>query len=162
MINAAAAGGPAGSIQLSGSGYSINENAGTVTITATRTGGSSGAVGISYATSNGTATAGSDYTAASGTLSWADGDTADKTFTVSITNDTAVESNETFNVTLSSPTGGATLGTPSSAVVTILDNDSAPAAAAVPAGGWPLFSAVMLGIAAYGLLWRRKRENTDS
>jgi len=113
-----------GSISLSASAYSVNENGGTVTITATRTGGSSGAVGVSYKTSNGTAMADSDYVTSIGTLSWADGDTANKTFTVTILDDTAVEGNETFTVTLSNPTGGATLQSPSSATVTILDNDS--------------------------------------
>jgi predicted CxxxxCH...CXXCH cytochrome family protein len=113
-----------GTIALSSATYSVGEADGTVTITASRTVGSAGAVGISYATSAGTATAGSDYTTATGTLSWAAGDSADKTFTVAIINDVVVESNETFNVTLSAPTGGATLGT-SSAVVTIIDNDGA-------------------------------------
>ncbi|MCG6538005.1 MAG: S8 family serine peptidase, partial [Syntrophales bacterium LBB04] len=117
---------PATSIQLSTSGYTVAESGGTVTITATRTGGSAGAVSISYATSNGTAVAGSDYTSTSGTLSWADGDTANKTFTVPIINDTLDEINETFTVTLSSPTGGATLGAPSSATVTITDDDPTP------------------------------------
>ncbi len=54
--------------------------------------------------------AGSDYAAASGTLSWADGDTSDKTFSIPITDDSVYEGNETVNLTLSSPTGGATLG----------------------------------------------------
>ena len=65
-------------------------------------------------------------TAASGTLSWAHGDTANKTFTVPITNDTLNESSETFTVTLSSPTGGATLGSPSTGTVTITDDDTSP------------------------------------
>ena len=112
-----------GTIALSSSSYSVDEDSGTVTITATRTGGSTGAVGISYATSNGTATAGSDYTSASGTLSWADGDSDDKTFTVAITSDTLYEIDETFTVTLSGPTGSATLGSPGSATVTINDDD---------------------------------------
>ncbi|WP_272946224.1 Calx-beta domain-containing protein, partial [Geobacter sp. OR-1] len=109
---------PVGTIGLSASAYSIGEAGPSVTITATRTGGSSGAVGISYATSSGTALSGSDFTATSGTLSWGDGDTASKTFEVPITDDALVESNETFTVTLSSPTGGASLGSPSSATVT--------------------------------------------
>ena len=117
---------PAGTIQFTSATYSVNENGGSVLITVTRTGGSSGAVGVSYATSNGTATAGSDYTSTSGTLSWANGDTANKTFTVSITNDSLDQPNETFTVTLSSPTGGATLGSPSSTTVTIIDDDPPP------------------------------------
>jgi hypothetical protein len=113
----------AGTIQFSSGTYSVNENGGSILITVTRTGGSSGAVGVSYATSNGSAIAGSDYTSASGTLSWANGDTSNKTFSVPITNDTLDESNETFTVTLSSPTGGAALGSPSSSTVTITDDD---------------------------------------
>ena len=112
-----------GALQFSNATYSVNENGGTATITVSRTGGSDGAVGVNYATSNGTATAGSDYTAASGTLNFADGELS-KTFTIPITNDTLAESNETVNLTLSSPTGGATLGSPSTATLTIVDNDS--------------------------------------
>lgn len=113
-----------GALRFSASTYSVNEGGGQATITVARAGGSSGAVSVSYATTNGTATAGSDYGIASGTLSWTAGDGAAKTFTVTITNDAAVESSETVNLGLSGPTGGATLGTPSSAVLTIVDNDS--------------------------------------
>jgi Calx-beta domain len=95
------------------------------TITITRTGGSAGAVGVTFATSNGTATAGSDYTATTQTVSFASGDTANKTVSVPITDDTSVEGNETVKLTLSNPTGGATLGNPSTAVLTITDNDTA-------------------------------------
>ena len=115
----------AGTITVSASTASIAEGGGSVTVTARRTGGSAGAVSVAFATANGSATAGSDYTAASGTLSWAAGDSADKTFVVSIAQDTAVESNETFTATLSAPTGGASLGTPASVTVTIVDDDTA-------------------------------------
>ncbi len=111
----------AGALRFSLANSSVNENAGTATILVERAGGSSGAVSVQYATSNGTATAGSDYTARSGTLSWAAGDVAAKNFTVPITADTLVEGNETVNLTLSNATGGAALGTPASAVLTILD-----------------------------------------
>jgi YD repeat-containing protein len=115
----------AGAIQFSLAAYSVNESGGSVLITVTRTGGSSGAVGVSYVTNNGTATAGSDYTSTSGTLSWVNGDTSNKTFSVSILNDSVYEGDETVNLTLNSPTGGATLGFPSTAVLTIIDDDPA-------------------------------------
>ena len=79
---------------------------------------------MDYATSNGSATAGSDYTAASSTLNWADGDAAAKTFTVNITDDALVEGDETITITLSNATG-ASLGAQSTATVTITDNDVA-------------------------------------
>jgi len=155
-LNPSAAGG-AGTLQLSSATYSVNENAGPVTITVTRTGGNTGAASVNYATSNGTATAGSDYTSASGTLNWADGDSADKTFTVSITNDPDTEGNENFNVTLSGATG-ASLGTPSSATVTIVDDDGVPPPSQVPAGNFILFVAVFLGILIYGIRKNQERK----
>ena len=64
-----------------------------------------------------------DYTAVTQTVNFANGDTANKTVNIPIINDTAAEANETVNLTLSNPTGGATLGSPSTAVLTITDND---------------------------------------
>jgi len=113
----------AGTVQFSSATYSVNENTASVTITVTRTGGTASGVTVNYATSDGTATAGSDYTAKSGTLTFRAG-VAQKTFTIPIINDTLDESDETVNLTLSDPTGGATLGTPDTAVLTIIDNDS--------------------------------------
>lgn len=115
-----------GTLQFGAAAYTVGEGSGTVTLTVSRAGGSAGAVSVSFATSNGSAAAGSDYTAATGTLTWAAGDTAPKTITVTVLNDTAVEGNETFSVTLSAPTGGAAVGTPASATVTITDNDQPP------------------------------------
>jgi len=117
---------PAGSLQFSSVAYGQAEgDSGTsaTTITVTRTGGASGAVSVDYATADGRATAGSDYVATRGTLNWADGDTASKTFTVPIIGDTILEADETVNLTLSNPTGGAALGTASSAVLTITNDD---------------------------------------
>ena len=48
------------------------------------------------------------------------------TITVTVLGDTTVEPDETFNVTLSNPTGGLSLGSPSAATVTILNDDAAP------------------------------------
>lgn len=89
------------------------EAAGTVTVTATRTGGADGAVGVSIATADGSAVAPGDYTAVvAGLLSWADGDSAPKSLNITIVNDTADEPDETFTVTISAPTGGAALARP--------------------------------------------------
>jgi hypothetical protein len=94
------------------------------------------AVAVSYATTNGTATAGQDYTTTSGTLSFGVGETT-KTIVVPILSDAVDELPETFTVTLSAPTGSATLGT-AAATVTITDVDTTPCqttlSAAVPAG----------------------------
>jgi hypothetical protein len=116
---------PAPVFQFSAATYSFNENAGTVTITATRTGASAVNQTVQYATSNGTAAAGTDYTAASGTLTFGAGETS-RTFTVVLLDDSVYEVNETLNLTLSNPTGGAVLGSPATAVLTIVDNDPIP------------------------------------
>lgn len=113
-----------GALQFSAPTYSVDETGSSIAISVTRTNGAAGAVSVNYATANGTATSGSDYTAASGTLNWTSGDSANKSFNVSVTNDGAAESNETFTTTLSSPGGGATLGSPNPATVTIVDDDS--------------------------------------
>ncbi|MGD9590011.1 MAG: Calx-beta domain-containing protein [Pyrinomonadaceae bacterium] len=115
----------AGTVQFSSSSFTVNESVGTATITVTRTGAAGGAASVDYATSNGTAADGQDYTAAAGTLNWAAGDSTAKTFTIPITDDALLETAETVNLTLSNPTGVAIGATPA-AVLTILDNDTTP------------------------------------
>jgi hypothetical protein len=118
---------------LSANAYKVGEAGGVVTITAKRSGGSlGGPVTVNYATGNGTATAGTDFTAAGGTLTFGPGE-ATKSFTVHVTSDLAREGDEAFQVTLSNPGGGANLGSPASATVTITDDDAAPATGTPPA-----------------------------
>ena len=112
------------SIALSAAGASVAESAGSVTLSVNRTSGE-GTASVNYSTSNATAQAGADYTASSGTVSWASGDFAPKTFAVPILEDAIKEPSEFFNVQLSVP-DNATLGSPSSATVTITDNDPTP------------------------------------
>ncbi len=113
-----------GSLQFAQATYSVNEGAGTASIAVTRVNGSTGAVSVQCSTTGGTATAGADYTAVTGqVLNWASGDTAPKFCTIPVLQDTLVEGPETVNLALSSPTGGATLGTPSTATLTIQDDD---------------------------------------
>jgi hypothetical protein len=112
-----------GILQFSGTAYVVNEVDGTIAITVTRTGGSDVPVTIDYAMSNGTATAGSDYTAAASTLSFDVGETS-KTFTVPIINDSVVENAESVTLALSNPTRGAALGSPATATLTINSDDT--------------------------------------
>lgn len=127
IVGEGGGGGPtpgAGSIQLQQASYVALEADGTLTVTVTRTGGTTGAVSVDYALQDGTATGGSDFTDATGTLNWASGDGAAKSIVVAIADDDEEEQAETFEVALSNPVGGATLGSPSSATVTVFDNDS--------------------------------------
>ncbi|MBF0491760.1 MAG: hypothetical protein HQM15_03170 [Deltaproteobacteria bacterium] len=80
-------------------------------------------VSVYYATADGTATAGSDYSAAHGTLTFAAGETS-KTIQVSVNGDTTVEPDETFHVNLSSPVNASL--SKSQGLGTILNDDHAP------------------------------------
>lgn len=112
-----------GVVQFASASYSVDENGGSVTLTLTRTNGADGAICVSVASGGGSASAGSDYTALTQTVNWAAGDATDKTVMLTVANDTADESSETVTVTLSNPTGGATLGATASTTVTIVDDD---------------------------------------
>ena len=83
-----------------------------------------GQVSVEYQTTDGSASSGSDYQSTSGTLTFADGEVS-ASFDVTLMDDTAVEGNETFSVALMAPTGGAGLGSPSTATATIIENDRA-------------------------------------
>nr|NCR77171.1 hypothetical protein [Microcystis aeruginosa K13-06] len=113
-----------GTINLNNSNYTVNEN-GTANITLTRTNGSDGEVSVILTPSNGSAIAGDDYTNTPITVTFANGQTS-KTVTIPINNDTIYEPTETVNLTISNPTGGATLGTQPTATLTIIDNDAVP------------------------------------
>lgn len=93
-------------VQWSAASYQTPEQGGTVTLIAKRTRNSAGALSVNYATASGTATSGTDFTAGSGTLTWAAGETGDKTVTITVVADAVVESSETFTVTLSGVSGG--------------------------------------------------------
>jgi len=123
-----------GSLQFDSATYNVGEAGPTVTITVTRTGGSDGAVSATYSTGGGTASggvscmdAGADYAGVTNSIFFANGQTSE-TFNISICEDALVEGPETFGITLSMPTGGATIGSPSSTTITINDNDVAAGA----------------------------------
>ena len=112
----------AGVLKFSAPIYSVLENVGQATITVTRTGGTTGVVDVQFATANGSAVAGTDYTAESGMLTFANGE-ASKTFMVPILNNTHAQANETVNLTLSNPDGGAILGSQSTATLILKDQN---------------------------------------
>jgi hypothetical protein len=113
----------AGTVQFSAASYATTESSGTVTVSATRTGGTTGAVSAAYATSDYSAKAGTDYTANSGTLSWASGDSSTKTFTVSVNDVKLYSGTRTFYVAMSAPAGGAVVGTNAAVPVVISESD---------------------------------------
>jgi hypothetical protein len=113
----------------------VSEGAGSAVLTVTLAGTApQNAVTVKYTMASGTqfpfAAAGSDFTASSGSLTFAPGTTT-RTITIPITNDTLAEGDETFTVTLDTPSG-ATLAR-ATATVTIVDNDSA--SGVPPSGG---------------------------
>jgi hypothetical protein len=118
-----------GVIQFSSSTYSVDEGSSFAVITVTRTGGNGGATSITFSSANGTATgggacaAGIDYLNSGGTLSWANNDSSTKSFAVPICPDSVNEVDETVNLSLSNVTGSATLGTRTTATLTILNDD---------------------------------------
>ena len=101
----------------------IGEASGSILLNVARSGDPSAAVSVDYSTSPVSASAGSDFSNANGTLTWAAADLADKTISVNIDNDGTDEDDEIFTVTLSNPAGGMVLGPNTTATVTITDDD---------------------------------------
>jgi uncharacterized delta-60 repeat protein len=139
-----------------------SNTAGSVAVEVNRTGATTGSVSVSYVTSDGTATAGMDYTAASGTLTWLPSDSDSKTITIPITNNGLSTGSRTFSVMLTGQTDGS-LSSPNT-VVTIQDN-APPATTATPPpttggggggsiDGWVLSA---LGAAALRRRWAHTR-----
>lgn len=118
--------GPACQFHFAAQSYSVFETSGgtSVTLTVERTGPCSGAASVKYNTFANTASAGTDFTAVSGTLSFPTGVTA-RTISVPILDDTTDESNESFVVRLNTPSTGNALGQYRAASVTVYDADSA-------------------------------------
>jgi hypothetical protein len=103
--------------------YSVAETGGSLTVTVNRVNGSAGTTTVDYATGDNTALAGLDYQTALGTLTFLDGETS-KTFSIAIIDDSLVEGDEIFDLSLANATGGAALGLNSLATATIVDNDT--------------------------------------
>ncbi len=106
------------------SSASIAEEAGLVSLTVSRSGGSDHAATILYQTQSGTATADVDYVGLSGSLDWSDGESGIRNIQVVILDDATFEPDETFEVQITG-SGSETIGT-STGIVTILNSDPLP------------------------------------
>lgn len=127
LLHPAMASAQAGNISLQASTLSVDQNWGSISFEVTRSGGSAGQVSVSYATSDGTATQGVDYTKTSGTLSWAAGDsTTIKTITVPWLDINSYSGSKTFSITLSNATNGASITPYAATLVTVTDDEIPP------------------------------------
>jgi Calx-beta domain len=132
---------PTGTISMSWATAGAEQNLGARLIAVNRRGGSFGAASVHCNTVNGTAVAGKDFTAVSSEITWASGDSWDKSCNVTISNATPFTGQKTFYVQLSGATG-APLGTTPRTVVTIYGDKggglvslSAPTYTAVESAG---------------------------
>ena len=95
-----------------------------VNILVARSGGNSGVVSVDYATADGTALGGSDYTSASGTLTWVNGVSGNQTISIRITDDGTAEPSESFTVTIEQCLGGNARLANATATVNVIDDDA--------------------------------------
>lgn len=110
-------------IQFGQSNYTVSQGQ-TANIVVTLSNPAQSTVTVQYATSDGTGKAGVDYTATSGTLTFSPGGALYQSFTISTMVDPNGQSSVTVNLTLSSPSG-ATLGTPSTATLYLVNDQQA-------------------------------------
>ncbi len=115
----------AGAIQWQSATFSAAESAGAFNLVVTRTGGAASGASASYAVTGGTATGGGvDYTLVAGVVHFG-ASQATANVPVTLVGDSLDEADETLVVTLSSPGGGATIGSPAGTTLTIVDDDTA-------------------------------------
>jgi uncharacterized delta-60 repeat protein len=121
------AAGSAGTLQFSAASFSIDETPVVFpAVSISRTGGSAGAVTATFTTTDGTAVNGADYTRVNTSVAFADGETEPKFVRIPVALDSLTEPAETISLALSQPGGCATLGAQSTAVLTIVDDDTPP------------------------------------
>jgi M6 family metalloprotease-like protein/uncharacterized delta-60 repeat protein len=112
-----------GVVEFAATSHQANEGGG-VQIQVRRVGGSLGAATVNYALLAGTADE-EDFVAASGTLSWVDGDSNPKLIDVLVREDDDSEDTEYFTVQLGVVTGGVSLGEAALATVAVIDPEGA-------------------------------------
>jgi len=100
----------------------VSEAAGTASVNVLRPSGTTGQVSVSYATSDDGARAGIDYVATSGTLTFADG-VSSATISIPLINNSALDGERLFHVSLTNPTDGVAIAIPNPTIVSILDDE---------------------------------------
>ncbi|MGH7137660.1 MAG: Calx-beta domain-containing protein, partial [Pirellulales bacterium] len=110
-------------IQFSSPKYQVTETGGAAVMVVTRSGSTGGTATVDYATSDDSALAGTNYTAESGTLTFAVAD-ASETIAIPVQDDGLADGDKGFQILLSNP-NGATLGAVTEADVTLADSDAA-------------------------------------
>jgi hypothetical protein len=110
-------------VQFSAPAYVVTEGGAAAVVVVTRQGSTAGAATVDYATSDGTALAGVNYTEVSGNLVFKDGESS-KTVTIPVKDDGIANGNKNFQIVLRNP-ALASLGSIGSATVTIADEDAA-------------------------------------
>lgn len=137
----------AGVLQFSAGSYSLGERPfGGEPILVTRTGGSQGAVSVTFRAIDATGVAGVDYDAPATTVRFADGDTEPRFVDFTVRTNNVAAPAKTVDLQLSEPGGCATLGALASAVLTIRDDDAPPPPSAFSIGG------TVTGLAGSGLV----------
>ncbi len=106
---------PSGAVGPSAATLSYLKSFATADVVIQRVGGSTGPASVSYATQNGTALAGTDFSSRSGTLTWNDGDAAPQTVSIPLLHPAGVGPSKSFTLNLSAPTY-ATLSAPAATV----------------------------------------------
>jgi len=115
-----------GAVSLSAASYTALQSKGSVTVSVEREKGAKGAGLVFYSTGGGTAVVGKNYTSKTGMLTWENGDSAPKTFTIPISDAVPFSGNKTLVVTMERPEN-VVLGATKSAVIVIIG--SAPGSA---------------------------------
>lgn len=151
---------PAGSLSFESRTYSISESGGALDVIITRSNGSFGTLNANIEVISGSATQGNDFSFENQSISFVDGE-LEKTITIDIIDDTTDESDETFDITLSSADSGS-IGDIATTTVTINDNDE-PAVVTPPvqnnsssSGGGGSIQFLLL-VMLLNLVWYRSR-----
>jgi hypothetical protein len=142
-------------MRFTAANLTVAEDAGTINLSVTRANGDVGVATVTVTTQDGSASAGSDYTAANTMITWDDGEDGMKTVPIGILNDSTQEGAETFTVSLTGAIG-ASIGSPASATITINANDGASGGGGGGGGGGAIDLLFLLsGLAGLGVLRRQ-------